>query len=178
MKSEIGEGISTAVEPRVCVCVCVCKLQARVRGSVCVGHACADGHVTGASLAAAVLQESGQTVSQLGQLEDLPVQQLQQRAQTLPEALALPPAALQTLLHVRQTRLQLRVPRLRLLREETASEASAPRDRRTSRSRYSPAASAPASLSASAAGWRSRLPPSASPVPVGQKRTQHLEVCV
>ncbi len=67
------------------------------------------------SLAAVTLHQFGQTVSELGQLEDLCVQKLEQRAQTLPEALSLQTPVLQTLLQIQQFTLQLRVPQLRLL---------------------------------------------------------------
>lgn len=65
----------------------------------------------------AALDQLGQRVTQLRQLEDLPVQQLQQGAQALGVGLPLQLAALQTLLQVAQLRLQLLVPRLRLLDE-------------------------------------------------------------
>lgn len=67
----------------------------------------------------AALQELGQRVSQLRQLEDLAVQQLQQRAQALAKGFPLLLAALQTLLQVAELSLQRLVPRLRVLKPTT-----------------------------------------------------------
>lgn len=67
--------------------------------------------------AAAALQEFGQRVSELRQLEDLAVQQLQQRAEALAEGFPLLLAALQTLPEVAQLGLQRLVPRLRVLKQ-------------------------------------------------------------
>lgn len=68
-----------------------------------------------AATAAAALQDPGQGVPQLRQLQDLAVQQLQQRAQAAAEQLPLLQAALQALLQLPQPALQHPVPQLRFL---------------------------------------------------------------
>lgn len=75
-----------------------------------------------ASLAA--FEELGQRVPQLRQLEDLAVQQLQQRAQALAKGLPFPLAALQTLLQIAQLGLQRLVPRLCVLKPTTHQKHS------------------------------------------------------
>lgn len=68
----------------------------------------------------AALQDLGQRVPQLRQLEDLAVQQLQQRAQALAEGFPLLQAALQTLLQIAEAGLQRLVPRLGFLKPTTS----------------------------------------------------------
>lgn len=67
--------------------------------------------------ALAALEELGQGVPQLRQLEDLAVQQLEQRAQALVKGVPLLLAALQTPLQLPQLGLQRLVPRLRVLKQ-------------------------------------------------------------
>lgn len=67
----------------------------------------------------AALQDLGQRVPQLRQLEDLAVQQLQQRAQALAEGFPLLQAALQTLLQIAEAGLQRLVLRLGFLKATT-----------------------------------------------------------
>ena len=66
----------------------------------------------------AALDELGKRVPQLGQLEDLPVQELQQGAQMGAEGLPLLLGVLHRLLQGTQPRLQVLVPLLRGLRGE------------------------------------------------------------
>lgn len=68
----------------------------------------------------AALQDLGQRVPQLRQLEDLAVQQLQQRAQALAEGFPLLQAALQAQLQIAEAGLQRLVPRLRFLKPTTS----------------------------------------------------------
>lgn len=70
-------------------------------------------------VALATLEELGQRVPQLGQLEDLAVQQLQQGAQAFVKGFSLQLAALQTLLQIAQLGLQHLVPLLRGLEQMT-----------------------------------------------------------
>lgn len=67
----------------------------------------------------AAFEELGQHVPQLRQLEDLAVQQLQQRAQALVKGFPFPLAAVQTLLQIAQLGLQRLVPRLCVLKQTT-----------------------------------------------------------
>lgn len=68
----------------------------------------------------AALQDLGQRVPQLRQLEDLAVQQLQQRAQALAEGFPLLQAVLQTLLQITEAGLKRLVPRLGFLKPTTS----------------------------------------------------------
>lgn len=77
----------------------------------------------GVFVSLAALEELGQRVPQLGQLEDLAVQQLQQGAQALAKGFPLLLAALQMLLQVAQLGLQRLVPRLRVLKQTTNKHA-------------------------------------------------------
>ncbi|TNN42140.1 hypothetical protein EYF80_047683 [Liparis tanakae] len=67
------------------------------------------------SSALAAVQELAQRVPQLRHLEQLPVQQLQQRAEALAKRLPLPPLAPQLLLQLAEPRLQRLVHGLRVL---------------------------------------------------------------
>lgn len=67
----------------------------------------------------AAFEDLGQRVPQLRQLEDLAVQQLQQRAQALAKGFPFLLAALQTLLQIAQLGLQRLVPRLCVLKQTT-----------------------------------------------------------
>lgn len=69
------------------------------------------------------LQQLGQRVPQLRQLEDLAVQQLQQRVQALVKGFPLLLAALQTLPQIAQLGLQHQVPRLGVLKQTTDGNA-------------------------------------------------------
>lgn len=80
------------------------------------------GRERGRFFALATLYELGQAVPQFGELEDLPIQDLQEGFEVLAEGLLLQLAALQPGLHIPKLRLQILVPRLCLL--DTGTEAS------------------------------------------------------